>query len=198
VKIAALALCHAGTVEAAEAEIAPIRAFGSPVIEMLGPMPYPAVNAMLDEAFPRGALNYWKSSFLSELTDSLIDEAVARFAVTPSPMSSILFEQYHGAATRVGPTDTAVPHRSEGYNLLLPTVWVDPADTDTCIAWTRDTYEAFRPAFADRRWLNYLGDDEQSDAVRAAYGPNYQRLAAIKREYDPDNVFHLNHNIEPA
>jgi FAD/FMN-containing dehydrogenase len=198
VKIAALALCHAGTMEAAEAEIAPIRAFGSPVMEMLGPMPYPAVNAMLDANYPRGALNYWKSSFISELSDSFIDEAVTRFASTPSTMNAILIEHYHGAVTRVGQTDTAVPHRSEGYNLLLPSIWIDPADTDANVAWTRETYDAFRPSFAEGRWLNYLGDDEKDDAVRAAYGPNYERLARIKREYDPDNVFHLNQNIEPT
>ena len=197
-KIAAMALCHAGTPEEAEAEIAPIRAFGSPVMEMLGPMPFPAISAMLDAGYPRGALNYWKSSFVSELSDSLIDKAVARFAVTPSPMNAILIEHYHGAVTRVAPTDTAVPHRTAGYNLLMPSVWLDPAETEANIAWTRETYDAFRPSFAEGRWLNYLGDDEQVDAVRAAYGPNYDRLARIKREYDPDNVFHLNQNIEPA
>ena len=197
-KIAALALCHAGTPEAAEAEIAPIRAFGSPVMEMLGPMPYPPINAMLDAGYPRGALNYWKSNFITELSDSLIDEAITRFATTPSTMNAIMIEHYHGAVTRVAPTDTAVPHRTAGYNLLLPSVWLDPADTEANIAWTRETYDAFRPSFAEGRWLNYLGDDEQIDAVRAAYGPNYDRLGRIKREYDPDNIFHLNQNIEPA
>ena len=197
-KIAALALCHAGPAAEAEAEIAPIRAFGSPVMDMLGPMPYPPINAMLDPGYPRGALNYWKSNFISGLSDSFIDEAVTRFAATPSTMNAILIEHYHGAVTRVGRTDTAVPHRTEGYNLLLPSIWLDPADTEANIAWTRETYDAFRPSFAEGRWLNYLGDDEQIDAVRAAYGPNYDRLARIKREYDPDNVFHLNQNIQPA
>ena len=197
-KIAALALCHAGPAELAEAEIAPIRAFGSPIMDMLGPMPYPMINAMLDEGYPRGALYYWKSNLISELDDSLINEAVARFATTPSPMNAILFEHYHGAVTRVGPTDTAVPHRTEGYNMLLPSVWLDPAATDANIAWTRETYDAFRPSFAEGRWLNYLGDDEQVDAVRAAYGPNYDRLVEVKRRYDPDNIFRLNQNIDPT
>jgi FAD/FMN-containing dehydrogenase len=197
-KLAAMALCHAGPLEQAEAEIAPIRSFGSPVMDMLGPMPYPAVNAMLDDAFPRGALNYWKSSFISDLSDELIDEAIARFAVTPSPMNNVLFEHYHGAVTRIGVTDTAVPHRETGYNLLLPSVWLDPADTDANVAWTREAYEAFSPHFVDARWLNYLGDDEQNDAVRSAYGPNYDRLVEIKRRYDPENIFHLNHNIHVA
>ena len=197
-KLAALALCHAGSPEQAQAEIAPIRAFGSPIMDMIGPMPYPMINAMLDPGYPRGALNYWKSSFISELNDSLIDEAVRRFATTPSPMNAILFEHYHGAVTRVGATDTAVPHRTTGYNLLLPSIWLDPADTAANIAWTRETYDALRPSFAEGRWLNYLGDDEKIDAVRAAYGPNYDRLVEVKRRYDPDNVFRLNQNIDPT
>jgi FAD/FMN-containing dehydrogenase len=197
VKIAAMAMCHAGSPEDAERDLAPVKAFGSPILEMIGPMPYPAVNTLLDEGYPRGALNYWKSSFVDELSDGLIDATVSRFAATPSPMNAILFERYHGAATRVGVTDTAVPHRRPGYNVLIPSVWLDPADTEANIAWTRETFDAFRPYFRDGRWLNYLDDDDASEAVRAAYGPNYDRLVEVKREYDPDNVFHMNHNIVP-
>jgi FAD/FMN-containing dehydrogenase len=82
--------------------------------------------------------------------------------------------------------------------MLLPSIWLDPADTEANIAWTRETYDAFRPWFADGRWLNYLDDDDREDATRAAYGPNYERLARIKGQYDPNNVFHLNQNILPA
>jgi FAD/FMN-containing dehydrogenase len=112
-------------------------------------------------------------------------------------MSAILLEHFHGAVTRVGASDTAVPHREEGWNLLLPSVWTDPADTEANIAWTRGTFAAMRPHFGAGRWLNYLGDDQAEDAVRAAYGPNYARLREIKARYDPENVFHLNHNIAP-
>jgi FAD/FMN-containing dehydrogenase len=112
-------------------------------------------------------------------------------------MTAILFEHFHGAVTRLGATETAVPHRDEGWNLLIPSVWIDPADSERNIAWTRDTFAALRPHFASGRWLNYLGDDQADDAIRAAYGPNYDRLREIKRRYDPENVFHLNHNIRP-
>ncbi len=115
----------------------------------------------------------------------------------PSTMTAILLEHFHGAVTRVGPTDTAVPHREHGWNLLIPSVWTDPAATEANIRWTRETHAALTPHLAGRRWLNYLGDDEAEDAVRAAYGPNYDRLRDIKRRYDPANVFHLNHNIAP-
>ena len=148
--------------------------------------------------FPRGALNYWKSSFLRDLDDGYIDAAVDAYSTVPSPMSAILLEHFHGAVTRIPVADAAVPHREEGFNLLIPAVWTDPAATDENVAWARATYDSVRPYLADRRWLNYLGDDDSADAVRAAYGPNYDRLVEVKRRYDPENVFHLNHNIDPS
>jgi FAD/FMN-containing dehydrogenase len=196
-KLAALVVFHAGDPEAAERELAPFKAFGSPLVAEVGPMPYPVMNTLLDGGFPKGALNYWLSSFTQGLPDALIDTAVERFASTPSPMTSILFEHFHGAVTRVGPTETAVPHREAGWNLLVPSVWTDPAGTDANIRWTRETHAALSPHLSTRRWLNYLGDDQGDDAVRAAYGPNYTRLRDIKRRYDPGNVFRLNHNIAP-
>ena len=196
-KLAALVAFHTGDPEAAERELAPFKGFGSPLMVQVGPLPYPVMNTLLDAGFPDGALNYWLSSFTRGLPDALIDTVVERFATVPSAMGSILFEHFHGAVTRIGPSETAVPHRDPGWNLLVPSVWTDPADTDANIQWTRETFAALRPQFATRRWLNYLGDDQGDDAIRAAYGPNYERLLDIKRRYDPDNVFHLNHNIAP-
>ncbi len=196
-KLAALVVFHAGDPEAAERELAPFKAFGSPLMTEVGPMPYPVMNTLLDGGFPDGALNYWLSSFTRGLPDALIDTAVDRFASTPSPMTSMLFEHFHGAVTRVGPGETAVPHREPGWNLLIPSVWTDPARTGDNIRWTREAHAALGPHLSARRWLNYLGDDQGDDAVRAAYGPNYERLREVKRRYDPGNVFHLNHNITP-
>ncbi len=198
VRLAALVVCHAGSAEQAEKDLAPLRAFGQPVVSEVGPMPYPVMNTLLDEGFPRGARNYWKSSFVKSLDDELIDLAIDLFAQTPSPLNAILFEHFHGAVTRVGVSDTAVPHREKGYNLLLPSVWLDEADSEANISWTKATFDAFRPYFANRRWLNYFSDDDGADAVRAAYGPNYDRLVQVKRRYDPENVFRLNHNISPT
>src|SRR3954463_13174725 len=197
VKLAAMVVFHAGAPEAAERELAPFKAYGSPLVAEVGPMPYPVMNTLLDGGFPDGALNYWLSSFTRGLPDALIDATVERFASVDSPMTSILFEHFHGAVTRVGQTETAVPHREPGWNLLIPSVWTDPAATDANIRWTRETFAALRPQFASGRWLNYLGDDQADDAIRAAYGPNYERLVQVKRRYAPDNVFHLNHNITP-
>jgi FAD/FMN-containing dehydrogenase len=197
-RLAALVVCHAGSPEQAQKDLAPLLQFGEPLVVQVGPMPYPVMNTLLDEGFPRGALNYWKSSFVGGLDDELIGLAIERFESTPSPLNAILLEHFHGAVTRVGATETAVPHREESYNMLLPSVWLDPADTEANVAWTRATFDLFKPYFAGRRWLNYFSDDDGADAVRAAYGPNYDRLVEVKRRHDPENLFHLNHNIDPA
>jgi FAD/FMN-containing dehydrogenase len=196
-KLSALVVFHTGEPDAAERELEPFRTWGSPLVVDVGSMPYPVMNTLLDGGFPPGSLNYWLSSFTRGLPDELIDIAVERFATVPSTMTSILFEHFHGAVTRVGATETAVPHRDQGWNLLIPSVWVDPVDNEANIAWSRDTFAALRRHFGTGRWLNYLGDDQAEDAIRAAYGPNYDRLREVKRRYDPDNVFHLNHNIAP-
>ena len=196
-KLAALVVCHAGDPDTAARELAPLTSFGSPLMTQVGPMPYPTMNTLLDAGYPTGSLNYWLSSFTDGLPDALIDAAVERFGSVPSTMTAILFEHFHGAVTRVAPTDTAVPHREAGWNLLIPSVWTDPSATEANISWTRETHAALAPHLSERRWLNYLGDDQAEDAVQAAYGPNYERLREIKRRYDPTNVFHLNHNIAP-
>ena len=175
----------------------PLKAFGPPVIDAMGPMPYSDVNRMLDAAYPKGALNYWKSSFLSELSDAAIDTMIACFAKCPTPMGQLLIEHFHGAAMRVGLSDTAFPHRSEGYNCLILTEWMDPADNEQCMAWTRETYDRMKPFLGNARYVNYLGDDETGDALAAAYGPNYRRLQQIKAKYDPKNLFRMNQNIRP-
>ena len=195
-KLAAMVVFHTGDPDQAELDLAPFKGWGSPVVVDVGPMPYPVMNTLLDGAYPKDALNYWLSSFTTGLPDALIDAMVERFASVPSPMTAILLEHFHGAVTRIGPTDTAVPHRTEGWNLLLPSEWMDSADTEANIAWTKDSFAALSEHFSGGRWLNYLGDD-QDDAITSAYGPNYDRLVEVKRRHDPDNVFHLNHNIVP-
>jgi hypothetical protein len=197
-KLVALAICHCGPLAAGESAARPIKRFGVPAMDTIGPMPYCQLNAMVDAAFPRGALNYWKSNFLSSLSDEAIRTMIDCFAKCPTPMGQLFLEHFHGAVTRVGATDTAFPHRSAGYDLLVLSEWLDPKDNDACIAWARDSYAALQPFLASTRYVNYLGDDEPSDAVAAAYGPNYRRLQQIKAKYDPENFFHMNQNIRPA
>ncbi len=196
-KLVAMVLCHCGPLDAGDRAAQPIKQFGAPVMDVIGAMPYSQVNTMLDAAYPRGALNYWKSNFLSSLSDEAIRTMIDCFEKCPTPMGQLLLEHFHGAVTRVGVTDTAFPHRAEGYNLLVLSEWMDPKDNNTCIAWARDSYSAMQPFMGSSRYVNYLGDDEQGDATAAAYGPNYRRLQELKAKYDPDNFFHMNQNIRP-
>jgi FAD binding domain/Berberine and berberine like len=196
-KLCALPLCHCGHPDAAEAELAPIRAFGPPALDMVAEMPYPVVNTLLDDGFPKGTFNYWKSAFLTEITSATAEVLVEAFEAAPSIMSGILIENFHGAVTRVDPQATAFPHREPGYNLLIAAQWPDPADSDANMSWLHDTYEALEPFTAPRAYVNYMGADD-ADRVPQAYGPNYERLAQIKGRYDPENLFHLNQNIAPA
>jgi FAD/FMN-containing dehydrogenase len=197
VKLAAIVTCHCGPAAEGEKAMRPLKAFGTPAMDAVGPIPYTELNAMLDGGFPKGALNYWKSSFLKELSDQAIDTMVSCFAACPTPMGALLLEHFHGAATRVGAGDTAFPHRSVGDNFLVVSQWMSPADNARCTAWARETYAAMQPHFAAGRYVNYLGDDEAGDPVAAAYGANYRRLQQVKTKWDPQNFFRMNQNIKP-
>jgi len=196
-KAAAIGACHCGSLRDGEVAVRPIKAFGTPVMDTIGPMTYSELNAMLDAGYPKGARNYWKSHFLPELSDGAIRTMVECYERCPSPMSEIYLEHMHGAAARVAVGETAFPLRSPGYNFLVLSQWTNPADDQQCIAWARETYAAMQPFVGLGRYVNYLDDDEPGDAAAAAYGSNYRRLREIKAKYDPQNFFHMNQNIRP-
>ena len=196
-KLAAMVTCHCGSPGDGEAAMRPLKSFGKPALDAIGPMTYSAINGMLDAAYPKGALNYWRSHFLTELSDAAIDTMIACFARCPTPMGQLLIEHFHGEATRIGADVTAFPHRKEGYNFLILAEWMDQADNEKCIAWARETASEMRRFFAPARYVNYLGDDEVGDALAAAYGQNYRRLQKVKAHYDPTNFFRMNQNISP-
>lgn len=198
-KIVAIVACHCGAVSDGEAAVRPIKAFGSPVIDIVGPMPYCQVNALLDQDYPRGALNYWKSQFLAELSDQAIDAMMDCVARCPSRMRGcgVILEHVHGAAALIGVEETAFPHRRDGFSLLIVSQWMDPRDNDGCIGWARESYATMQPFLAAGRYVNYLDHDETGDPVAAAYGPSYRRLQELKAKYDPSNFFHMNQNIRP-
>ena len=198
-KIAGRVAAHCGALADGEAALKPLKAFGPPVMDHLGPIPYSVQNTLIDASLPKGARNYWKANFIPALTDEAIDVILDSYARVPSPMSQIVIEHAHGAMTRIGVGDTAFPHRREGYNLLFLAQWMDPADDARNAAWARDSYAAMKPFFGSAgRYVNYLDDDEPGDPVAQAYGPNYARLRQIKAKYDPTNFFHMNQNIKPA
>jgi len=112
-------------------------------------------------------------------------------------MGQLLLENFHGAACRVKPADTAFPHRAPGYNLVVLSEWLKSADTARCTDWARRSYDAMKPWLASSRYVNYM-EEEANDQSAAAYGANYPRLQEIKAKYDPGNILHMNQNIVPA
>jgi len=196
-KLAAMVLCHCGSLAAGDRALQPIKAFGKPAIDAIGPIPYTQMNTLLDAAYPRGALNYWKSRFLAALSDDAIRAMIDCFARCPTPMGQILLEHYHGAVTRIGPTDTAFPHRSPGHSALVLAQWMDRGQNAACISWARESFAALQSFMGAGSYVNNLDGDEPQDAVAEAYGPNYRRLQQIKAKYDPENFFRLNQNIRP-
>ena len=197
-QLAAMLVCHCGAQAEAESSCEAIKSFGEPVIDHLGPITYSDLNTILDKSFPKLALNYWKSSFIGNLTDDAISILVTQFRDCPSPMSKVVIEHFHGAAVRAKPDDTAFPHRDAGYNILIIAQWADPADSARNIAWARATYQALEPFMRRGVYSNYLGDDEPASRVQMAFGKNHARLRELKKRYDPENRFHLNQNILPA
>ena len=141
-KLAAMITCHCGPLPDGEKAVQPLKAFGSPAMDAVGPIPYSQLNGMLDAGFPKGALNYWKASFLSDLSDEAISTMVDCFDQCPTPMGALLLEHFHGAATRVKPTDTAFPHRSDGYNFLVyRNGWTHPKPTPASPGRSKPTHE---------------------------------------------------------
>lgn len=198
-KLVGLVAAHCGSLADGEAALKPLKAFGPPVMDHLGPLPYAVQNTLIDAGLPRGARNYWKSSFIPALTDEAIDTILDCYSRVPSPMSQVVIEHAHGAMTRVGIGDTAFPHRSEGYNLLFLSQWMEPADDGRNTVWARESYAAMQPFIGSAgRYVNYLDDDEAGDPVAQAYGSNYARLRQLKSKYDRTNFFHMNQNIRPA
>jgi len=196
-KVAGIAAQHSGPLAAGETFARPLKAFGPPVMDVLGPMPYVASNMMLDESFQKGARNYWKSHFLQDLSDGAIDALLDQYDRLPTPFSQIVIEHFHGAATRVPVADTAYALRDSGFNVLFVAQWQDPRDDDRCADWCRSAYASLQPFISPRRYVNYLNEEDLRDPTNltSVYGSNLPRLRQVKKQFDPDNVFHLNLNI---
>ncbi len=195
--IVAFIVCYNGPIDEGERALAPLRAFGPPVADMVQPMPYVTLQGMLDEGFPKGIPVYWRSDFIKELTDEAITTLVEQYRQIASPLSALLLEQFGGAVRRVPVDATAFVHRQADFNLAIISRWTDPADADRNIAWARGVHTAIKP-FASGTYVNYLGEEGQ-DRVRAAYGDEvYDRLVAVKDRYDPNNLFRMNQNITPS
>jgi FAD/FMN-containing dehydrogenase len=192
----AVAPCYIGPTEQGERVLEPLRRFGPPLADEVGPASYTEVQAA-NVFFPIGLHYYWKSHFLEEISDDAIEATVSHFASVPSPQSVIVFQQYGGAVSRVGETETAYRHRNAQYDNFATSVWTDPRETEGQRQWVREWWDMMSPFSIGAEYVNNLGE-EGEDRVRAAYGDNHDRLVALKNRYDPANFFSLNANIQPS
>jgi FAD/FMN-containing dehydrogenase len=190
---------YAGPVEEGEKVLRPLRQYGTPLADKFEPMPYNAAQRMADFLWPAGLHSYWKSSYLKTLSDEAIDIIVDFFARVPSPHTVIVLEHNGDSAwDRVADSATAFGHRAWPYNFLVTSAWSDAKHTERNVVWTRELLEAMRPFAAEGAYVNYLGGDEGTDGLKAAYGAKLERLAALKAKFDPTNLFRMNQNIVPA
>jgi hypothetical protein len=199
---AGVVVCYHGPLDEGERVLKPLRAFGSPLADQIGPMPYTAAQQLVDAFYPPGLQEYWKSSFLTEISDAAIDTMIAHCAHPPSPLCHVVIEHtLGGAVSRIDTDATAFNHRDVQYSFLSLGVCTGPAEAETCIRWARECWDAMQPFSTGSVYVNYLGReaDEGAERLKAAYGPEkYQRLVELKNTYDPTNLFRLNQNIQPT
>jgi FAD/FMN-containing dehydrogenase len=195
--VVALAGCYAGNPETGNEVLKPLHGFGSPVADLMGPIPYLQLQGLLDAAVPHGNRYYWKSNFLEALSDDAIDVIVSHANAATSPLSMILLEKYGGASDREPEGGTAFPHRHSLFDLVIVSNWADKQEDSRHTAWARNFWDAIQPFSSHKVYVNVLGV-EGEDRVKEAYGDLYPRLAELKRKYDPANLFQVNQNIKPV
>jgi FAD/FMN-containing dehydrogenase len=186
--------CWAGPLDEGERILKPFHDVAPVVAEFVGPMPYPALNSAFDALLPPGLQHYWKANFVTELTDEAIRAHLQHGPNVPVVNSTTHIYPINGACHRVAPDATAFAYRDANFAAVIAGMWPDPADNDANIRWVRDYYDAVAPQSERGGYVNFMADDDQ-DRVRDNYRGNYERLAQIKRKYDPGNLFHLNQNI---
>lgn len=199
--VVAIVPCYSGPVETGERVLRPFRKLKAPIVDGVRPMAYAELQTMFDTTNPPGAW-YYKSGYFDAdkvKADSVIDVLIDQCAFpSPTPLSRIVIEHLGGAMARVGPEDTAFSHRAAPFDLIVIAGGFKSEEAQKNIRWARGAWDAMRPFLSGGIYVNYLGADAGTEGVKAAYGPAYERLAALKDKYDPGNVFRQNHNIGPS
>ncbi|MPY75675.1 MAG: FAD-binding protein [Alphaproteobacteria bacterium] len=190
------AACYAGDMKDGETAVAPLRALGAPIADVIGPHSFAGWQAAFDPLLTLGARNYWKSHDFTELSEAATDVMLDYTGRLPTPECEIFIGHLGGAVNRVAADATAYPHRDSDFIMNVHTRWQDPAQDHACVQWARGLFEATKPHATGGVYVNFLGEDE-ADRLPGAYGANLARLAAIKAKYDPANLFRVNQNIAP-
>jgi FAD/FMN-containing dehydrogenase len=195
-KMCGVVWCYSGPLKKGEGVFKPIRAFRKPALDLVGPIPHPALQSMFDALYPPGQQWYWKADFVRELSDEAIALNVKYGAQLPTMQSTMHLYPIDGAAARVKNSATPWSYRDAKWAQVMVGVDPDPAKKDVLSTWARDYWTALHPYSAGGAYVNFMMD-EGEDRVRATYGKNYARLAKIKKRYDPANLFRVNQNIKP-
>jgi FAD/FMN-containing dehydrogenase len=198
-KICALISCYNGTQAEGEAAMKPIRdGLPKPIMDGMGMMPFPALQSLFDPLLPKGMQWYWKGDFVKELPDEAIETHIKYISQAPSALSLTHLYPIDGAVHRVGASDTPWSARDARWSMVIAAIDPSPAKAKELKKWGRAYWEAVHPFNLAGAYVNFLMDDENDDRVQATYGPNYKRLAEVKKKYDPKNLFRVNQNIRPA
>jgi FAD/FMN-containing dehydrogenase len=195
-EVLVFAAFYAGDIDAGWRALEPLRALGQPVGEHLGPMSYVAWQSAFDPLLTPGARNYWKSHNFTQLADGLLDILVEQVKRLPSDQCEIFIGQLGAAANRVPVDAMAYPHRDAEFVMNVHARWSDPSEDSRCITWARSVFDETARYATGGVYVNFIPADDER--IRAAYGANYERLANLKRKYDPTNLFCVNQNIAPA
>ena len=197
-KICATAVCYSGDLHRADDALAPIRAIGDPILDLLREQPYVEVQSYLDGTEPKGICHYWRTEFLARLDEGLLDAMRDVVAESDSPEAELGILHLGGALNERDEDDGAVGNRDARYAIGAKAMWApDDPSGERLPGWVRNAHERLRPFSTGRTYVNFHGHDEDDERVRATYGPNYDRLVELKRRYDPANVFRSNRNIAP-
>lgn len=197
VNVCMLLSCYVGPLEKGEELVKPLRRFGPPLLDLLNPMPLPALNSLFDALLPAGLQHYWKAHFVKELRDEAIEAHAIYGAKVPTYESGVHIYTINGAAHHIKGDETAFSYRDANWAANIFAISPEPADMPAHIAWVRKYWDALRPYSEAGSYVNFLGD-EGEERVRTTYRDNYDRLVALKNKYDPTNLFHVNQNIKPT
>jgi len=196
-KMCAVIWCSTAAPEQADKATKPMRTFGKPALDHVGPMPFPMLQSLFDPLYPPGLQWYWRADFVKELSDAAIAKHLEQASKLPTGHSTTHIYPINGAAHRVGKNDTAFSYRDATWALVIVGVDPDPANKDKITKWCKDYFDALHPYSAGGAYVNFMMEEGQ-ERVKAAFRDNYDRLAAIKKKYDPSNFFRVNQNIRPA
>ncbi len=197
-EILVFAVCAIGDMQKAEKAVAPLRALGKPIADVVGPSPFAGWQTAFDPLLTPGARNYWKSHDFKKLDDGFFKAVIDAVGKLPTEECEVFIGHLGGAVNRVAANATAYPHRDVDFIMNVHTRWREPAQDQECIAWARRLFEATTPFATGGVYVNFMPEDEGQRVQKGAYGPNYERLAKLKAKYDPTNLFRMNQNIKPA